>query len=263
MKTIRLIKMPINLPSDTPDYFFDRDKSLRVNDYIGSQLSLRFTGEITCINCDRAIKKTFQQGYCFPCFRSLAACDSCVVRPELCHYHKGTCRDEAWGEANCFIPHTLYLANSSGLKVGITRSANPVTRWVDQGATQGIAIGLVSTRLQAGLIEVKLKDNFADKTNWRKMLQGAADPIDLAAKRAELLASGADWLEEVETASSDPVSINYPVESYLEKISSFNFDKTPEVAGKLLGIKGQYLIFDSGVINIRKFAGYHVEVEAS
>jgi hypothetical protein len=51
---------------------------------------------------------------------------------------------------------------------------------------------------------------------------------------------------------------DFPVQQYPLKIKAFNFDTSATVAGKLLGIKGQYLILDTGVLNIRKFGGYEV-----
>ena len=97
------------------------DDLIEMNPLIGQSVNLTYTGNIFCINCGRKISKSFNQGYCFPCFRSLAECDQCIMRPEQCHFDSGTCRDEAWGLANCMQPHFVYLANSSGLKVGITR----------------------------------------------------------------------------------------------------------------------------------------------
>lgn len=66
--------------------------------------------------------------------------------------------------------------------------------------------------------------------------------------------------DAVEVLEQDVVSIDFPVSAFPTKISSHNFDKNPEVTGVLQGIKGQYLIFDTGVINIRKFTSYEVEV---
>jgi hypothetical protein len=43
-------------------------------------------------------------------------------------------------------------------------------------------------------------------------------------------------------------------------VVSHNFDKQPLVEGVLQGVKGQYLILDSGVINLRKFTGYEIQV---
>ena len=54
----------------------------------------------------------------------------------------------------------------------------------------------------------------------------------------------------------------YPVEQYPEKVKSHNLDKTPVIRGKLQGIKGQYLILDTGVINIRKYSGYELRIRA-
>jgi hypothetical protein len=101
------------------------------------------------------------------------------------------------------------------------------------------------------------------------MLKNHGEPIDLAAKRDELVSVCNAELTEVsqrfgqkaiEFLPSEPmVDIHFPVDSYPVKIKSFNFDKNPEVSGVLHGIKGQYLLLDTGVINIRKFSGYEVE----
>lgn len=236
-----------------------------LNPLLGQHIKLEFKQEISCIHCGRAIKKTFSQGYCYPCFSQLARCDSCIVKPELCHYAKGTCREPEWGEANCMRPHTVYLANSSSLKVGITRGVEPVHRWIDQGATQGLPIRQAATRLESGKVEIALKDYVADKTNWRKMLQGPADQRDLEADRDAILrqheesASGAQ-LPGTPIEGAETVVIEYPVAEYPTKIVSHNFDKKAVFEGTLLGIKGQYLILDTGVINVRKYGGYHLEL---
>lgn len=243
---------------------------IALNPLIGKQLSLHFTGSIACKHCGKKTKKSYSQGFCYPCMTKLAQCDMCIMKPETCHHHLGTCREPEWGQKHCMIDHFVYLANSSGLKVGITRHSQVPTRWIDQGATQALPIFKVSTRLQSGLVEVALAKFINDKTNWRAMLKGVAEPIDLkaqaerlkpeiAAKLAELkLTYGEDAFVELD----EPVTeINYPVEQYLTKISSYNFDKTALVSGVLLGIKGQYLIFDNGVINMRKFSSYQISVE--
>ena len=144
------------------------DEHFLVNQAIGKKLRLEFTGEINCISCNRTIKKSFSQGFCYPCFTTLPQADMCIVKPETCHFHKNTCRDSEWGKEHCFIDHTVYLSNSSGLKVGITRQYQQTTRWIDQGAIQAIALGTVKKRLDAGLVEVALKNHVSDKTNWRK-----------------------------------------------------------------------------------------------
>ncbi|MEQ8514948.1 MAG: DUF2797 domain-containing protein, partial [Chromatocurvus sp.] len=116
------------------------DSETPLNDWIGRTLRLSFLGDIHCIYCDRKTRKSFSQGYCYPCFKRLARCDSCIVKPETCHFFAGTCREPEWGEANCMIDHVVYLANTSGIKVGITRGSQVPTRWMDQGATQALPV---------------------------------------------------------------------------------------------------------------------------
>jgi len=247
------------------------DQLQDMNALIGQTVKLNYLGEINCVACGRKTNKSFSQGYCFPCMRSLPECDSCIVKPETCHFAAGTCRDEEWGKTNCFQDHYVYLANSSGIKVGITRGSQIPTRWMDQGATQALPIMRVKNRLHSGLVEVAIKAHVADKTDWRKMLKGVAEPLDMKVRRDELLALSSPELEKlkndlgsdaIELLDEDVVEIHYPVEHYPEKIKSLNMDKTPEIGGVLEGIKGQYLIFDSGVINIRKYGGYLVELVA-
>ena len=239
-----------------------------LNELLGQSLQLQFLGTINCVHCDRLTQKSFNQGYCYPCFRRLAQCDSCIMSPEKCHYHLGTCREPAWGEANCMIDHFVYLANTSGLKVGITRHSQVPTRWMDQGATQALPIFRVASRLQSGLVETAFKAHIADKTNWQAMLKGPSEPADLEAERQRLMTACADAIEAlqqqhglqaVSILEQQPViEIDYPVLEYPRKVSSFNLDKDPLVTGTLLGIKGQYLMLDTGVINLRKFGGYQV-----
>ncbi len=244
------------------------EQLLDLNPLIGKQLTLTFTGNIFCSHCSKKTKKSYSQGHCFVCMRKLASCDMCMMKPETCHYDQGTCREPQWGEQNCMIPHTVYLANTSGLKVGITRQVP--TRWVDQGATQALPIFRVQTRHQSGLVEIALAEYIADKTNWRNMLKGSNENIDLKEKAQELIPLIQTKLDElteifgtnaIEILNEDVIDLTFPVTDYPTKISSFNFDKNPEVTGVLQGIKGQYLIFDTGVINIRKFTSYEIEVE--
>ncbi|WP_089730289.1 DUF2797 domain-containing protein [Modicisalibacter muralis] len=243
---------------------------LDLNARLGQPLRLAHTGAIACTHCGRATRKSFAQGYCYPCFKRLAQCDTCIVRPETCHFHAGTCREPEWGERHCFQPHVVYLANSSGLKVGITRKTQVPTRWLDQGAIQALPILEVDTRQQSGFVEVLFKEQVADRTNWRAMLKGDVAPLDLRAERERLLAAldgGLANLRErfgldaVRVLDAEPVTLDYPVLEAPTKVVSLNLDKTPEIAGTLLGLKGQYLILDNGVINLRKFTGYEVVFE--
>ncbi|MBM87298.1 MAG: hypothetical protein CMQ41_02875 [Gammaproteobacteria bacterium] len=243
---------------------------IHLNPLVKKKIKLKYLGRIYCIHCGRKSNKSFNQGYCYPCFQKLAQCDSCIIHPEKCHFEQGTCREPVWGEKYCMQDHIVYLANSSGLKVGITRATQIPTRWIDQGAAQALAIIRVRSRLQSGILETMFKQKLNDKTNWRNMLRGEPTPLDIAAESQFLIEEFKSEIDEVKDRFGifsvsvlngiRPVTIKYPVEEYPKNITSFNFDKEPEVQGKLVGIKGQYLIFDSGVINLRRFSGYEIEL---
>jgi hypothetical protein len=192
------------------------------------------------------------------------------MKPETCHYDAGTCREPSWGEQFCYQPHYVYLANSSGIKVGITRQTQIPTRWIDQGAVQALPIFKVKSRHISGLVEVAIAEHVSDKTSWQQMLKNNVQQLDLKTLRDELLSKcqdrlaaisqqhGADAIETLPSAES--IDIHYPVLQYPTKVKSFNLDKDSTVSGVLQGIKGQYLLLDTGVINIRKFTGYEVEI---
>lgn len=231
--------------------------------FVGRELKLSYSGKIFCSNCGKQTKKSYAEGVCYPCTMKLASCDLCILKPETCHYDKGTCREPKWGEENCFKPHIIYLANSSGLKVGITRKTNVPYRWMDQGASEALPIMEVENRFISGQIEVLFKKHIADKTDWRKMLKGEPESLNLVDWKERLIGELREDLQYFEfNLLDEPVlKINYPVLQYPEKVSSFNLDKTPEIQGRLLGIKGQYLIFDSGVLNVRSHSGYEITLE--
>lgn len=247
------------------------EKHLPLNEFIGKQITITFEGEINCIHCGRKTNKSFSQGHCFPCMRSLASCDTCIIKPELCHFHEGTCREPDWGETNCFADHFVYLSNTSGLKIGITRGNQIPTRWVDQGAVAAIPIYRVSNRRISGLLEKPASDLVADKTNWRTMLKGDIPAINLLERFQELepelekiaaLIRAEHGEESILPADRKMLSIEYPVLEYPIKVASHNLDKAGQAAGKLMGIKGQYLILDTGVLNIRKYTGYSLELSS-
>jgi hypothetical protein len=246
------------------------EQEIPLNSYLGRQLQLKFHGAINCIHCGRKTNKSFNQGYCYPCFTRLAQCDSCIVSPEKCHFAAGTCREPEWGEQHCMIDHIVYLANTSGIKVGITRTSQVPTRWMDQGATQARPIFRVASRLHSGLVEATFKAHIADKTNWQAMLKGDSEPVDLEEVRRRLMDDCAGELDALmqahgiqaitELADEPDIHIRYPVLEYPSKVTSLNPDKTPTLGGTLLGIKGQYLLFDTGVINMRKYGGYQLSL---
>ena len=268
-----LRKMRVEL-TDTVRYtLFPDQASLCLNDCLGQRLSLSFTGVIRCVECERTTKKSFNQGYCYPCFRKLAACDSCIMSPEKCHLAEGTCREPLWAETHCQVPHIVYLSNTSSVKVGITRSTQIPTRWIDQGATQAKPIARVQTRYHSGLLEVLFAREVGDRTAWQTMLKGNGEPQDLESVRQRIVSQCANGIADLklqygaaafELIEDAPETlINYPVLSWPEKVKAHNFDKAPLVEGTLVGIKGQYLMLDTGVLNIRKFGGYEVEIKVA
>lgn len=238
---------------------------------VGEQVQLQWTGHISCVSCGAKTNKSFAQGHCFRCFKTKAACDLCMMKPETCHFHLGTCREPDWAEKVCFNPHIVYLANSSGLKVGITRYNQMPTRWLDQGATQAIPIFQTQNRFLSGVVEILLAQHIADKTDWRKLLKGEAEPLDLSAIRDGIFERYQADLLKLQHAYPDQVALLehenvqefiYPVQQYPVKINTHNFDKTSVIKGRLTGIKGQYLLLDTGVLNVRKFSGYELIVRA-
>jgi hypothetical protein len=256
---------------DTVEYSLPLDDdALPLNPLIGSRVRLEHHGSILCQHCGRASRKSYSQGYCYPCFKKLPQCDLCMVSPERCHFEAGTCRDESFAESFCMQPHVVYLANSSGLKVGITKYANIPTRWIDQGAVQAMPMLETQSRQIAGFAEVIFKAHVSDKTQWQRMLKAEPPHVDLIKARADLLAKVGSELQSLtdkfgEFAFSfvtDPsvTTIRYPVDHYPTKVTSLNFEKTPVIEGTLVGIKGQYLIFDIGVLNVRRFTSYDVEL---
>lgn len=243
--------------SEKQDSHIQEDSNIL--NYLGKKYKLEFTGKIRCVSCGRITKKSFNQGNCFTCFQTLAENDLCILRPDTCHYHLGTCRQPDWGDSHCFRPHTVYLANSSAIKVGITKE-NPVSnRWVDQGAVQGIPLVEVGSRRDAGIIEKELSKVLSDRTTWQKMVAGDPEPIDLSERKKEFLQKIEDLdfdLDYRVSPQEKPTVIRYPVLHFPQKILSLSPEKNLVIEDILTGIKGQYLLFQFGVINIRAYGGY-------
>lgn len=243
------------------------NQKINLNSFLNKKITLEFLGDIHCIQCGRKTKQSFQQGYCFPCMQKINDCNNCMIHPERCLVETGKCDPTNWAHQQCHQEHIVYLANSSGIKVGITRTKNNPSRWIDQGAVQALPIFKTHNRYQAGLIEVALKKYVADKTNWRTMLKGNVPSIDLIAEKKLLLSQAEKDLESILKKYADQIillaeknilTFDYPVITYPEKVTALSFDKTPAIEGVLLGIKGQYLILNTGVLNIRKFGGYYI-----
>lgn len=257
-----LTKMQTEFGKPIQYYMIFENSFLNVNQLLDKELEITFAG-YQCLNCNKK-KKIFRQGFCYDCFYSSAAVGDWIMKPELSTAHLGIQdRDLAYEEKVQLQPHIVYLALSSEVKVGVTRNTQIPTRWIDQGATQAISIVEVPNRYLAGITEVVLKNHYADKTNWRKMLQNECVPVDLIAERMKLENLIPKEVQEFfHLEKNDLYEMEYPVLQYPKKISSLSLDKSPNFKGKLMGIKGQYLIFEDGtVFNVRNNEGFVVRIE--
>ncbi|OIQ28821.1 MAG: hypothetical protein BM564_08650 [Bacteroidetes bacterium MedPE-SWsnd-G2] len=239
---------------------FDTD-FINVNQLLGKTLKIDFV-TYKCLSCGLE-KEIFRQGFCKSCFFEVPQAADWIMRPELSKAHLGIeDRDLAYESAMQLKPHIVYLANSSNVKVGVTRKSQVPTRWIDQGAHEAIEIVEVPNRYLAGVTEVALKAHIADKTNWRKMLKNDIEDANLADYRDKLKSFIPEEAMDYFLESGSETHLQFPVLQYPEKPKSLNLKKTPSYTGVLKGIKGQYLIFeDNTVFNVRSNEGLVVSIE--
>ena len=238
------------------------DKFLPISNYLGSKINIKYLSEINCIGCNRSINKSFAQGHCYPCFINSPETSECVLRPELCQAHKGESRDMEWSKIHCLREHFVYIALTAGAKVGVTRSTQIPTRWIDQGAVQAIKLAKTSNRHEAGLIEIELKQHISDRTAWQKMLKHDIDTsINLNDLKNKLIDQLSEYNKKFIDKNDNIIHFNYPHLKFPEKIKSIDLLKESSIDGTLIAIKGQYLLFDDNkVINIRKHTGFKVSI---
>lgn len=243
-------------------YRLQLNEELNINDLIGQSVRLEWNGVINCQKCSKVTKKSFGEGFCYSCFSTAPEAAECILRPELCRAHLGEGRDPEWEQKHHNQPHVVYLAASSAVKVGITRATQIPTRWIDQGASSAIRLAEVPNRYEAGKIEVALKEFFTDKTSWQRMLKNEVDEsIDLEEEKWSLEEHLPADITDFFSENDDITEIIYPVIEYPTKVKSLSFDKTPIIEGKLMGVKGQYMIFEGGnVLNMRRHTGYFVSI---
>ncbi|RSC92123.1 DUF2797 domain-containing protein [Tenacibaculum singaporense] len=256
-----LKKMPTeNL--NTVQYYLDMGADfLNMNQLLNKELRLSFV-TYECLNCHLE-KKTYRQGFCKKCFFEIPTAGDWIMRPELSKAHLGEeDRDLEYEKKVQLQPHIVYLANSSNVKVGVTRKQQVPTRWIDQGAHEAIEIVEVPNRYLAGITEVALKEHVADKTNWRTMLKNDIKDENLVEWRERLQEFIPDEAKEYYIANNTETNIQFPVEKFPKKPKSLNLEKEEMYTGKLVGIKGQYLIFeDETVFNVRANEGLVVKIE--
>ncbi|MAJ98664.1 MAG: DUF2797 domain-containing protein [Flavobacteriales bacterium TMED288] len=254
LKLLTKYKFPI-------EYTLPIGKNLvSLNKFIGSKIEINFNGNIFCINCGKETKKSFNQGFCYPCFRKSPLSSECIIRPELCKAHLGLGRDIEWEKKYHLKDHIVYFAVSSSLKVGVTQINQIPTRWIDQGATYALPIARTPNRYLAGKIEVFLKNFYSDKTSWQKMLKNDFVNSNILEEKKKIYNNYPNELSNYKIDDKIIYNFEYPVLEYPKKISSISLDKTNNISQILDGIKGQYLIFrNNTVFNVRKHQGYEID----
>lgn len=239
--------------------------AIELNPFIGKLIEIEYQGYINSILSGEKMKKAYGEGLTYKEFMESPLASPSIVRPELSRIHEGIAlRDYDWEMEHHMAPHIVYISLTNGYKVGVTRFSNVPSRWIDQGAVKAVKLAEVPYRQLAGLIEVSLKSHIADKTHWQKMLKGIIDnPTDIISIRDEMAELVPEEYKQYLSKDVDIVEINYPVLQYPEKVKSLKLDREQRIRKKMIGIKGQYLIFDDGsVLNIRSHAGYRVSIES-
>lgn len=243
-------------------YYLDMQTDfLHMNQLLHKEISLNFVG-YECLNC-HSNKEIYRQGYCKSCFFDAPNAGDWIMRPELSTAHLDQeDRDLAYEKSVQLQPHIVYLANSGNVKVGVTRQTQVPTRWIDQGAHEAIEIVAVPNRYLAGITEVALKNHVGDKTNWRKMLKNEIEDVSLVEWREKLKEFIPEEAAPYFIDNKTTTHLKFPVIKYPEKPKSLNLIKTLAYKGTLIGIKGQYLIFeDQTVFNVRSNEGLVVSIQ--
>ncbi|WP_299113606.1 DUF2797 domain-containing protein [uncultured Winogradskyella sp.] len=255
-----LTKMQTEFQDPIQYYLVFKNDFIHVNQLLNKSITMTYVGD-ECLNCGLS-REIYRQGFCKSCFFDTPNAGDWIMRPELSTAHLGKeDRDLEYEKKVQLQPHIVYLANSSNVKVGVTRKAQVPTRWIDQGAHEAIEIVEVPNRYLAGITEVALKDFVSDKTNWRKMLKNEIEDENLKEWRQRLKSHIPTEAKDYFIEHNEETHLHFPVNQYPEKPKSLNLKKEGAYSGKLVGIKGQYFIFeDNTVFNIRANEGLVVEI---
>ena len=258
-----LAKMETEFLEPIQYYLVFESDFINMNQLLGKTIEIQFV-KYQCLNCGLN-KPIYRQGFCKSCFFDVPQAADWIMKPELSQAHLDIeDRDLEYEKKVQLKPHIVYLANSSHVKVGVTRKTQVPTRWIDQGAHEAIEIVEVPNRYLAGITEVALKDYVSDKTNWRSMLKNEVTDEDLVVWRDKLKVYIPDEAKAFFIASNKETNLKFPVLKYPTKPKSLNLSKTPIFSGKLVGIKGQYLIFeDQTVFNVRSNEGLVVRISVN
>jgi len=255
-----LTKMITENGSPIQYYLKMENNFININQVIGKKMRIKFI-KYQCLNCG-IDEEIYRQGFCRSCFFKIPQAGEWVMRPELSKAHLGEeDRDLEYEKKVQLQPHVVYLANSSNVKVGVTRKSQVPTRWIDQGAHEAIEIVEVPNRYLAGITEVALKDFVSDKTNWRTMLKNEIKDENLVEWRERLKSHIPAEAATYYIENNKETLLEFPVEKYPSSVKSLNLKKTPSYEGVLKGVKGQYLIFeDDTVFNVRANEGLYVSL---
>lgn len=256
-----LKKMQTEMTSPVNYYLIMGNDFLNMNQLIDKKIHIEFIG-YQCLACGEN-RKIFRQGYCYDDFYKVPQAADWIMKPELSKAHLDIeDRDLEYEKRMQLQPHIVYLANSSNVKVGVTRKNQVPTRWIDQGAHEALEIVEVPNRYLAGITEIALKEHISDKTNWRKMLKNEIEDVNLIEQRDALKSYIPEEAKAYFIEENEETHIDFPVSRYPEKLKTLNLDKTQAYEGVLKGVKGQYLIFeDDTVFNVRSWEGYVVRIE--
>ena len=257
-----VLKKMVTENLDSVQYYLDMDSDfLHMNQLLNKIIVINFVG-YECLNCSSE-REIYRQGFCKTCFFESPRVADWILRPELSKAHlEEEDRDLTYEKEVQLQPHIVYLANSSNVKVGVTRKSQVPTRWIDQGAHKAIEIVETPNRYLAGITEVALKEHVSDKTNWRKMLKNDIEKVDLNDWKNKLKSFIPEETKAYFIERNIEMNINFPVEKYPVKPKSLNIVKQDTYQGKLVGVKGQYLLFeDETVFNIRSNEGIVVKIE--
>jgi len=256
-----LTKMKTEFSSPIQYYLIFENDFINMNQLLDKNVELKFV-KYQCLNCGLD-KPIYRQGFCKSCFYEVPEAADWIMHPELSKAHLGIeDRDLEFEKKVQIQSHIVYLANSSNVKVGVTRKSQVPTRWIDQGAHEAIEIVEVPNRYLAGITEIALKDHVSDKTNWRTMLKNEIVDENLVEWRERLRPFIPDEVKDYYIENNTETNLEFPVLQYPEKPKSFNLEKDKAYSGVLKGIKGQYLIFeDDSVFNVRGNEGLVVEIE--
>ncbi|TWO32105.1 DUF2797 domain-containing protein [Seonamhaeicola sediminis] len=255
-----LTKMETEFANPIQYYLVFENDFINLNQLLNKTITMKFV-KYQCLNCGQD-KPIYRQGFDKQCFYEVPQAADWVMRPELSKAHLGIeDRDLEFEKKTQLQPHIVYLANSSNVKVGVTRKSQVPTRWIDQGAHEAIEIVEVPNRYLAGITEVALKDHVSDKTNWRTMLKNEIKDENLVEWREQLRTYIPEEAKDYFIQSNSETNLEFPVFKYPEKPRSLNIVKEQSYTGKLVGLKAQYLIFeDETVFNVRGNEGLVVRI---